>query len=88
MRVSARVQGDGSFRETRLRLLRGNRRVRAHRWQSGVDAAAGATIPSGRSDPNERRWLLCAVRGNPSSGQIERSSPPVDASGLRNGYQT
>ena len=47
---------------------------------------AHVSVPSGRADPNERRWSLRTVRGNPPFDRIERSSPPVDSTASRNGY--
>ena len=51
-----------------------------------IVTTSSVNVPSGRADPNDRRRSLRAVRGNPSSGRIERSSPPVDSTASRNGY--
>ena len=45
------------------------------------------SVPGSRADPNEWRRSLRAMRGNPSSGRIERSSPPVDSTASRNAYE-
>ena len=49
-------------------------------------AVEAVSVPGSRADPNERKRSLRAVRGNPSSGCIERSSPPVDSTASRNAY--
>ena len=61
--------------------------IRLHGFLPHQALPGAINVPSGRADPNERRWSMRTVRGSPWSGRIERSSLPVDSTASRNVYR-